>query len=79
VVNQGPVYSGPAVMAYQTYSPETAYVPATDYPYVGGYGYGMAPRPYAPYYRRPYYGPHFAYRTPYMHRYYGPARRRYYR
>jgi hypothetical protein len=82
VVNQGPVYSGPAVMAYQTYSPETAYVPATDYPYVPGraYGYGYrAAAPYAPYYRHPYYRPRFAYRAPYMHRYYAPARRRYYR
>ncbi|MGC1778901.1 MAG: hypothetical protein WBB34_13210, partial [Xanthobacteraceae bacterium] len=82
VVNQGPVYSGPAVMAYQTYSPETAYVPATDYPYAPGagysYGYGMA-RPYAPYYRQPYYRPRLAYRGPYVHRYYGAPRRRYYR
>ena len=41
VVNQGPVYSGPGLMIpYQTYSPENAYMPATGYPYVPGYGYG---------------------------------------
>jgi hypothetical protein len=79
VVNQGPVYSGAAVMNYSTYTPETAYVPATDYPYVPGsgygYGYGVVP-PYAPYYRRPYYGhPRYAYRTPYVRHYYGPAPR----
>lgn len=82
VVNQGPVYSGPAIMAYRTYSPETAYVPATDYPYVGGAGYGYGYRaapPYAPYYRHPYYRPRVAYRGPYVHRYYGAPRRRYYR
>jgi hypothetical protein len=83
VVNQGPVYAGPGIMTpYQTYSPEAAYAPATDYPYVPGsgygYGYGAVP-PYAPYYRHPYYRPRFAYRTPmamhpYMHpRSYGPA------
>lgn len=82
VVNQGPVYSGAPVMAYQTYTPETAYVPATDYPYVPGsgygYGYGTVPA-YPPYYRRPYYAPRYAYRRPYIHRYYGAPRRRYYR
>lgn len=82
VVNQGPVYSGAPIMAYSTYTPETAYVPATDYPYVPGsgygYGYGAVPA-YPPYYRRPYYQPRFAYRTPYIHRYYGAPRRRYYR
>ena len=81
VVNQGPAYSGPAIMAYQTYSPETAYVPAANYPYVPGsgygYGYGAVP-PYAPYYRRPYYRPHFAYRRAYVHRYYGAPRWRHY-
>ena len=37
VVNQGPVYSGPGLMQpYATYSPDTAYAPAADYPYVPG-------------------------------------------
>ncbi len=68
VVNQGSVYSGPGLMIpYQTYAPDTAYVPATDYPYVPGYGYGGVPA-YPPYYARPYYRPHMAYRAPgYMH------------
>ncbi|MGB7037797.1 MAG: hypothetical protein WBD71_19985 [Xanthobacteraceae bacterium] len=82
VVNQGPVYSGPAIMAYQTYSPEAAYVPATDYPYAPGAGYGYGYRgapPYAGYYRHPYYRPRVAYRGPYVHRYYGAPHRRYYR
>jgi hypothetical protein len=88
VVNQGPTYSGPGIMTpYQTYSPETAYAAATDYPYVPGsgygYGYGAVP-PTAPYYRHPYFHPRFAYRTPmvmhpYMHpRYYGAPRWRRY-
>jgi hypothetical protein len=88
VVNQGPTYSGPGIMTpYQTYSPETAYAAATDYPYVPGsgygYGYGAVP-PTAPYYRHPYFRPRFAYRTPmvmhpYMHpRYYGAPRWRRY-
>ena len=78
VVNQGPVYSGPGIMTpYQTYSPETAYAAATDYPYVPGsgygYGYGAVP-PHAPYYAHPYYRPRFAYRTPMaMHPYYASA------
>jgi hypothetical protein len=82
VVNQGPVYSGPGIMTpYQTYSPETAYAAATDYPYVPGsgygYGYGAVP-PYPPYYGHPTYLPRFAYRTPYVHaRYYGPGPRYY--
>lgn len=82
VVNQGPVYAGPGIMTpYQTYSPETAYVAATDYPYVPGsgygYGYGAVPQ-YAPYYRHAYFRPRFAYRAPYVHaRYYGPAPRYY--
>ncbi|MGC1539392.1 MAG: hypothetical protein WA808_06375, partial [Xanthobacteraceae bacterium] len=88
VVNQGPVYAGPGIMTpYQTYSPETAYVAATDYPYVPGsgygYGYGAVP-PSEPYYRHAYFRPRFAYRTPvamhpYMHpRYYGAPRWRHY-
>jgi hypothetical protein len=95
VVNQGPVYSGPGIMIpYQTYSPETAYVPATDYPYVPGsgyYGYGSGlsyPPYYAHPYAHPYYRPRYAYRAPmamhpyarpYMHpRYYGAPRWRHY-
>lgn len=82
VVNQGPVYAGPGLMTpYQYYSPETAYVGATDYPYVPGsgygYGYGAVPQ-YAPYYRHAYFRPRFAYRRPYVHaRYWGPAPRYY--
>ena len=38
MVNQGPVYSGPGLtVPYETYSPEMAYAPATDYPYVSAY------------------------------------------
>ena len=74
VVNQGPNYSGPGLMQpYATYSPDTAYAPAANYPYVpGGYGYGPAPVP-PPYYSHLYYRPHYAYRAPmYAHpRYYG--------
>jgi hypothetical protein len=59
---------------YATYSPDAAYAPAADYPYVPGpYGYGPAPvRP--PYYGHLGYRPHYAYRAPmYGHpRYYGP-------
>lgn len=61
VVNQGPVYSGPGMMIpYQTYSPETAYAPAVNYPYVPGFGYGdygTAAPAYSPYYP-PYYRRH---------------------
>jgi len=73
VVNQGPVYDGPGLMQpYATYSPDTAYAPAANYPYVPGYGYGPAPVP-PPYYSHLYYRPHYAYRAPmYAHpRYYG--------
>ena len=75
VVNQGPIYSGPGLMQpYATYSPDTAYAPAANYPYVPGYGYGPAPVP-PPYYSHLYYHPHYAYRAPmYAHpRYYGGA------
>jgi len=86
VVNQGPVYSGPGIMApYQTYSPETAYAPATDYPYVPGYGngygygygYGYGRAAYPHYYAHPYYRARYAYRAPiamhpYMHPYMRP-------
>jgi len=82
VVNQGPVYSGPALtIPYSTYSPEAAYAPATDYPYVPGYGYG-APQ-YPRYFAQPsyprYYRPRYAYRGPvYMRpRYDRPAPRYY--
>jgi hypothetical protein len=78
VVNQGPTYSGPAAtIPYATYSPEAAYAPAADHPYVPGYGYG---RPaYPGYYARPYYRQRYAYHAPvYMHpRYYGGGRPRY--
>jgi len=77
VVNQGPVYAGPGLMQpYATYSPDAAYAPAADYPYVPGpYGYGPAPvRP--PYYGHLYYHPHYSYRAPmYGHPHYmGPPR-----
>jgi len=75
VVNQGPVYGGPGLMQpYATYSPDTAYAPASDYPYVPGYGYGPAPVP-RPYYSHLYYRPHYAYRAPYYAHphYYGPS------
>jgi hypothetical protein len=76
VVNQGPVYSGPGLsVPYATYSPEASYAPATDYPYVPGYGYGQPA--YPNYYARSYYRQRYAFHSPvYMHpRYYGgPAR-----
>jgi len=83
VVNQGPVYSGPAItVPYQTYSPEAAYAPATDYPYVPGYGYGAPayPRYYAqPNSAHPYYRPHYADRGPvYMRPHYFRPAPRYY-
>jgi hypothetical protein len=79
VVNQGPAYDGPGLMQpYATYSPDTAYAPAANYPYVPGYGYGPAPVP-PPYYSHLYYRPHYAYRAPmYAHpRYYGGPYRGY--
>jgi hypothetical protein len=91
VVNQGPYYTGPGLtVPYSTYSPDAAYEPATNYPYVPGYGaagYGAgygAPGYGAPsypgYYGHRYYRPRYAYRAPmYMHpRYYG-ARPGFYR
>jgi hypothetical protein len=75
IVNQGPVYGGPGItVPYSTYSPDTDYAPAADYPYVpgygagygGGYGYGAA----YPHYARPYYR-HYAYRGAVYPRYYG--------
>jgi hypothetical protein len=82
VVNQGPTYSGPGLMQpYATYSPDTAYAPAADYPYVpgNGNGYGPAPVP-PPYYSHLYYHPHYAYRAPlYAHpRSYAPQPHYYY-
>ena len=94
VVNQGPVYSGAGIMAYQTYSPDTAYVPATDYPYAPGYGASYGPGyGYAPGYGAG-YGPGYGYgygavrhygayyRRPYYYRprvaYRGPYVHRYY-
>ena len=80
VVNQGPDFSGPGLMQpYATYSPDTAYAPASNYPYVPGYGYGPAPVP-PPYYAHLYYHPHYAYRAPLYAphpRYYGPMPYRY--
>jgi hypothetical protein len=75
MVNQGPYYSGPGLMQpYANYSPDTAYAPAANYPYVPGYGYGPAPVS-PPYYSHLYYRPHYAYRAPlYPHpRSYGPV------
>jgi hypothetical protein len=84
VVNQGPYYAGPGLMVpYATYSAETAYAPATDYPYAPGYGggygpgygsgygpgYGYGVPAYRPY-ARPYYRPRYAYRMPYHPRVY---------
>jgi hypothetical protein len=76
VVNQGPEYSGPGLtVPYATYSPEAAYAPATDYPYVPGYGYGRPAYPH--YYTHRYYGGRYAFHSPvYMHpRYYGGGAR----
>jgi hypothetical protein len=73
IVNQGPYYSGPGITEpYSTYSPDTAYAPASDYPYVPGYGAPSYPR----YYARPYYRPRYAYGAPgYMRpRFYGRPR-----
>jgi len=78
VVNQGPDYSGPGLtVPYATYSPEAAYAPATDYPYVPGYGYGRPAYPH--YYTHRYYGGRYAFHSPvYMHpRYYGGGARYY--
>ena len=48
-VNQGPEYTGPAIMEpYRTYTSETAYAPTEEYPYIG---------------RHPYVGPRYAYRA----------------
>ncbi len=79
MVNQGPYYSGPGLtQPYSTYSPDTAYAPAADYPYVPGIRRATAPalRLPPPYYSHLYYRPHYAYRAPlYMRpRYYGGAR-----
>jgi hypothetical protein len=63
VVNQGPSYEGPGLtVPYQTYAPETSYVPATNYPYVPGYGYGGGGYP------RPYYGAGYGYAPRYGYR-----------
>jgi hypothetical protein len=63
VVNQGPVYSGPALSdpRYGTY-----YAPRAvgAYPYVSGrWGYG---------HRRAYYAPRRAYHRHHYHRHHGP-------
>jgi hypothetical protein len=78
VVNQGPTYSGPGLMQpYATYSPDTAYAPASDYPYVPGYGYGPAPVS-PPYYSHLYYRPHYAVRAPVYGRPVAPGPHYYY-
>jgi hypothetical protein len=67
IVNQGPAYTGPGItMPYSTYSPDTAYAPAADYPYVPGYGSAYGAGYGGGYgggygYARPYYR-HYAYR-----------------
>ena len=79
VVNQGPYYTGPGItVPYSTYSPDTAYAPAVNYPYVPGYGspgyaspgYG-SPGYGAPGYGAPGYGAQ-AYPGYYAHPYYRP-------
>ncbi len=73
VVNQGPAYTGPGLMVpYNTYTPDTAYAPAADYPYVPADQY--ATPAYNPYFEHLYYRPRYAYRGPvYAHpRAYGP-------
>jgi hypothetical protein len=80
VVNQGPAYTGPGLMVpYGGYTPDTAYAPAVDYPYVPGYG--VAAPAYNPYFEHLYYRPRYAYRGPaYVRaRYYGPGPRYYHR
>jgi hypothetical protein len=69
VVNRGPVYSGPGItVPYSTYSPDTAYAPAADYPYFPGYA-------------RPYYNRYAFHDPAYMHPRYEhvPLRRPLYR
>jgi hypothetical protein len=80
VANQGPVYSGPGItVPYSTYSPDSAYAPAVNYPYVQGYGaqdygaqgygaqgygaQGYGAQAYPGYYAHPYYRPHYGYRA----------------
>jgi hypothetical protein len=78
VVNQGPAYTGPGLMVpYGTYTPDTAYAPATNYPYVPAYG--SAQPAYNPYFEHLYYRPRYAYRGPaYIRaRYYAPGPRMY--
>jgi hypothetical protein len=77
VVNQGPAYTGPGLMVpYGGYTPDTAYAPAADYPYVPGYG--VAAPSYNPYFDHLHYRPRYAYRGPvYVHGPYRPAPRYY--
>jgi hypothetical protein len=65
VVNQGPVYSGPALTDYRY---GTYYAPRAvgAYPYVARARWGYGPR-------RAYWGPRRAYHRPY-HRHHGPLR-----
>jgi hypothetical protein len=73
VVNQGPDFTGPAVMEpYRTYAPPAQYAPPPAYPPYAGY----APRPYYPamhhYYPVHHYYPGVAYRAhAWAPRYYG--------
>jgi len=62
------------MVPYGSYTPDTAYAPAADYPYVPAYG-SAAPA-YNPYFEHLYYRPRYAYRGPvYGHpRVYGPMR-----
>jgi hypothetical protein len=69
VVNQGPDYTGPGIMApYHTWTPSASYVVPGAYPYVSGYGAryrgygyrtGYAHRPV--YWRHYGYGVHYGY------------------
>jgi len=63
VVNQGPVYSGPALTDYRY---GTYYAPRAvgAYPYVARARWGYGPRRY--------YAPRRAYHRPYHHRHHGP-------
>lgn len=61
VVNQGPDYSGPGIMApFHTWTPSASYVVPGAYPYVSGYGYHR----YG-YVHRPVYWRHYGYGTRY--------------
>ena len=70
VVNQGPDYTGPGIMApFHTWMPSASYVAPGSYPYAAGYGayhrygYGYG------YVRRPVYWRHYGYGARYGMRY----------